>query len=675
MDQKRKAPFITSRHRLPEITLKAVILSILLTIILCASNAYLGLKVGTTVSASIPAAVISMGVLRFFKHSNVLENNIVQTTASIGEAVVAGIAYILPALLILHYWTHFNFLLTMIITILGGLFGVLTTSLIRKAMIEREDLRFPEGTAVGQVLKASAASNADLKPLLAGGIVGGLIALFQSGFRLVSDGFVLWAFRGNTVYGLGVGFSPALIAAGYIIGPCVAVSLIVGAVIGWIIGVPVLGHFYAVHHLASATATANAIWAAHIRYIGVGTMLVGGLWTLLILMKPVINGVRLSISAMHQRKNTSYHHIPRTDRDVPIQYIGWLSLATAILTFILLCFLFRSDLLHATRSMQLFYCLLSVVYAAIACFIFSSISAYFAGLVGSTNCPASGLIVASLMIFSLLSLLVFSFMMPNVDTRHAIALAAFVILVNTLVSCSITIANDSIQDLKSGQIVGATPWKQQVMLLVGVVVAALVIAPILNLLFYAYGIGGVFPRPGMPHSQMLAAPQAAMMAAVVKGVLTHHIPWLMIGIGAGVAAIAIFIDENIKKRGIRLPVLAVGLGIYLPLTTSVPTILGGLLAFFAKRRLHKRIIRNNLPEDDEAHKRLHRGLLVACGIVAGASLMGVVLAIPFAIAKSSDVLSLVSKSFTIYADGLGVLVTAALCFWFYHMLNKKNKAS
>jgi putative OPT family oligopeptide transporter len=310
---------------------------------------------------------------------------------------------------------------------------------------------------------------------------------------------------------------------------------------------------------------------------------------------------------------------------------------------------------------------MSVCYVLVAGFIFSAVSGYFAGLVGATNSPGSGLIVASLLILCLLTMLTLGTEIHfSYDSIQTLGAAALTITVCSLIGAALVLANETIQDLKAGQIVGATPWKQQVMLILGVIVSALVLPLILQLLYNAYGIGGVFPHPGMDPSQMLAAPQAALMAAVAQGVFTSQLPWGMVGIGVAVAVVCIIIDEVLKGYGTRLPVLAVGLGIYLPLESSTPIIIGGILSYIVQHKLHRKYGDLDHEGRVKVKQGLQSGLLLACGIVAGAALVGVLLAIPFALEQSADAWRLVPTSFEPIAQILIVVVTLALCYWIYH---------
>jgi putative OPT family oligopeptide transporter len=652
-------PIISAAENPREITCRVIILGTLLTIILAAANAFLGLKVGQTVSASIPAAIISMSILRFFKNTNVIENTMVQTMASVGEALTAGVAFILPALIILHAWTNFYYWQTVLLSLLAGILGVLFTIPLRRALLEDKTLQYPEGLAISNVLRASVDEKTDVKSLTIGSLIGSIISLCQTGFQVISDSFQYWVQTSHTLFGIGLGLSPALIGAGYIAGSSVAFSIFIGLVIGWLGGVPILTLYYGMPDGNTAYEMAANIWHSHIRYMGIGSMLVGGLWTLIQLFKPIVKSLSASMQSLKSAKTMAMHS--RTDRDIPINVVFWSLAALMIPIFLIIFLMFIPASSTITHSFRIILAAFTALYILVGGFVFCSISSYFAGLIGSTNNPVSGLLVSALLILCL-SILGF-FNLSQGIAGHELLGAILGIGSMVIIGGALAISNDTMQDLKVGQSVGATPWKQQAILMFGVVITSFVVPPILDLLYNAYGIGGVFPHPGMPKSQMLAAPQAGLMAAVAEGIYSHSLEWTMICAGVVIGIMCICLDEVAKKFGARVPVLAVGLGIYLPLESSIPVVLGGILAYCVNAKL------NTIPNREPNEQR---GLLLACGIVAGASIMGVVLAIPFAIKQSSNALSIMPVQFQSLAGILGVIVTAIMCGWMYHYITKKN---
>lgn len=653
--------FIPASQSLPEITVKGVILAIILTVVLAAANAYLGLKVGLTVSASIPAAVISMGVLRFFKNSNILENNIVQTAASAGEALTAGVAFTLPALIVIHYWTHFDYFASMSIAMIGGILGVLFSVPLRRVLLADKNLRFPEGTAIGKVLTASNDRSMGLQELIAGSSVGALISLCQAGLKILSDSMQVWVSYGSTVVGAGLGFAPAMLGAGYIIGVGVAGSIFLGVVLGWIIGVPVITHIYGIPAgLTSATDIANSIWRDHVRYIGIGTMIIGGLWAVTSLVRPMAKGIKASFASVSTMRMHGMANIPRTERDMKITSVIWCILILVCPIYFIFHHFTSLPILGLGLILQQSVSWISVLLVLVLGFILASICAYFAGLVGSSANPLSSMSLISLIVSSfILSLLLGSEIHLSSGSDQAIAAAGVAIIITAVIASIAAISNDTMQDLKAGQMVGATPWKQQVMLIIGVIVAALVIPLILQLLFDAYGLSGVMPHPNMDPSQMLAAPQAGLMAAVVQGIFTHNVQWGMMLTGAIIAVAALILDKFTRHIGWRVPVLAVGIGIYLPIDTTMPLVIGGVLSWFVERGLKSKF-NGNAEGSARAHQK---GLLLASGLVAGSAVMGVILAIPFVIAGTTNVLSIISDKYELWTEIASIIVTLAMCIW------------
>lgn len=655
MSQPSESPLISASQTLPEITIKGITLALILTIVLGAANAYLGIKIGMTISASIPAAVISMGILRWFKHSNVLENSIVQTTASAGEALVAGIAFTVPALLALHYWSNFNYLETVAIALIGGVFGVMFSVPLRRVMLADKALRFPEGVAIGSVLKVSAGKDVSMKPLVLGGLVGSFISFAQSGIQIFSESVSTWFIHNDRVYGAGFGFSPAMLAAGYIVGIYVAASVVVGMVIAWVISLPLLSHG-ALLHPKQMLDGVMSIWANKIRYIGVGTMLIGGVWTFITLFKPLITTLQTNLRARREKK-----HNPvtiRTEKDIPMHYINWSLALMLIPLFIFFYHGLAHSQLELSHAMHLSLSITAVLICVVFGFILAAVCAYFAGLVGSSSSPISGVTLAIVLISAVIFYLLLHHTINLHDVHIATQVSAYTILVAAIVATMGAISNDTMQDFKSGQMVGSTPWKQQVALILGMIAAAFVIPEVLKLLFNAYGMAGVMPRPGMDPRNMLAAPQATLMASVAKGVFGGKLPWGLISTGMIIGGITIIIDEIVKRKNMRLPALAVGMGIYLPFNVTSALALGGFLSHLVKVKAKK------LPEEI-AEKRSQNAMMLACGLVAGSALMGVILAIPFVILQSSDALNIMPSSLLWLANILGVASLILLVHWIY----------
>ncbi|WP_211924159.1 OPT family oligopeptide transporter [Coxiella endosymbiont of Amblyomma nuttalli] len=652
---------------LSELTIKTIILSILLAVILSAANAYLALKIGTTISASIPASVFALGILRLFKQHNVLECNLAQTAASAGEGVAAAIAFVLPAMIFLHIWKGFAYSETVIITILGGLLGVLFSIPLRRIMLYLPALRFPEATAIGNVLRASVQGQAGMKLLMQGGLLGSFVTFAQTALNIVADNLQLWAYAGKTIFGFAFGLTPATLAAGYIVGFQVAVSLLTGAVVGWLIILPFIGIYYGLPvNITSAYDAANQLWDVHLRFVGVGTMLIGGVWTLFRLLKPIAKGIHFSFVSFRRDLEGIVGKSPlRTEADVPSTWI-----LPSILVLACLLFYYVFHYIHDEISIASHYLwlatLISVIFVLSIGFLLATISSYFCGLVGSSNNPLSGLLIAAILLLAFLFLLLFR---ADIST-HARYITSAVIIIATILACIGSIAGESIQDLKAGQMVGATPWRQQLMMAIGVSVSALVIGPVLQLLFNAYGMGGVYPRPGMDPTQMLAAPQAGLMAAVAQGVLTRHLNWRMIVFGGLVAVIIVITDEFLRRHNFRLPALAVGLGIYLPPEIITPVVVGGVVSFLVKKPWKRKKERTIERERTVVQYHHQRGVLMACGMVAGSALMGVILAIPFAIIGSANALSIGNPRFIPIATIFGLMIFLALSFCFYRVGRK-----
>jgi len=573
-------PVVPPSIALPEITVKAVVLSIVLAAVLAAANAYLGLFAGMTVSASIPAAVASMAILRLFKRSNILENNIIQTAASSGEALAAGVIFTMPALLLIGYWPDFDYWQTASIATVGGLLGVLFTIPLRRALIVTARLRFPEGVATAEVLKVAlsrtvpnegraADRNAatDFRTLLAAAVFGGAVKMGESGLRLWAESLEGAVQAGRTVWYAGVNLSPALLAVGFIIGLNTAAVVFLGGIIGWVLLMPAYGLLYGLPAGKAGLPAAMAIWSNDIRYVGIGAMLAGGLWTLTKLREPLWK----SLETLRDRYRASPEHqsvLPRTEQDAPLPWIV-IPLGLALLPM---------AWIYSIVVQSLSIGLLMTLVMAVAAFLFASVAAYMAGLVGSSSNPVSGVTIATIMVASLLLVLLMGAGNP--------AGPAATLVIGAVVCCAAAMGGDNLQDLKTGHLVGATPWKQQIMQVVGVMAGAVVLVPVLSLLQAKYGIG----EPTAAHPHPLSAPQATLMASLTRSVFGAGLPWSLVGLGAAIGVAVIMIDRRLEAGGndFRLPVLGVALGMYLPLKLSAAIFLGGVIAAAASRAVADR---------------------------------------------------------------------------------------
>lgn len=613
-------PFISEEMSLPEITVKAVILGIILAVIMAGANAYLGLFAGMTVSASIPAAVISMGVLRLFRRSNILENNIVQTCASAGEALAAGVIFTLPALIMLGTWGEFNYLQTTLIAGFGGVLGVLFTVPLRRALIIEQPLQFPEGIACAEVLKTGEKKGEGVKYVGLAALFAMIFKFSQTGLRWLSESAVgaHFVFGRKAVAYVSSNLSPALIGVGYIVGLNIAMLVFGGGVLNWWIAIPIIS---AMHGGApagvSAADFASQIWSEQTRFIGVGSMIIGGLWALVRMRNSVFSGIRSGLKAYKEKKESQNQSQSRLDKDMPMQWV----LIICVISIIPLFFLYHMLIGAIGMSISM------AVIMVIGGFLFSAVSGYMTGLVGSSNNPVSGVTIATILFASVLLLILF-----GGGGKEKGAAAA--ILIGGVVACAVAIAGDNLHDLKTGHIVGATPWKQQLMLIIGTVVSALVMAPVLNLLLKAYGIG---PATDL-HPDSLTAPQATLMAAVSKGVFQGGLPWAMIVIGMVIAVMIIALDLRLEKKGssFRTPVLAVAIGIYLPFELGVPIFVGGVVSALVKGKLKRQAHQR----DEETRSSLEqRGMLISSGLITGEALVGILMAIPIVISGRSDVLA------------------------------------
>ena len=624
-------------------TLKSVIIGATLSVVLGAANAYFGFFLGLTVSASIPAAVISMAVLKAFKNSNILENNLIQTAASAGESLAAGIIFTLSALVIMGYWEYFNYLETTLIAICGGVLGVLFTIPLRKALIVKEKLAFPEGVATAEVLKTGEKGGDSIKYLIRGSLLGGLYKFGFEALNLWSGLFekaILLKERYYLYFSLNL--SPALVAVGYIVGLNISFLVFLGGVISWYLGIPLYILLRGVPEDLSAVQIGGEVWSSHIRYLGVGAMIVGGLWALVGLRSTLGQALKAALEAF-KKGSKSLSTTSRTELDTPM---SWVLIGIGVMT-IPIFFIYLT--LIKDVPITLFMSLIMIV----AGFLFSAVAGYMAGLVGSSNNPISGVTIATILTTALLLLL----LMGTSDPARG---AAGAILVGAIVCCAAAIAGDNMQDLKAGHILGSTPRNQQIMQMVGVVSGALLIAPILNLLLASKGIG----LPTLLHPNPLSAPQGTLMMSVASGIFGGNLPWDIIVIGGFIGVLIIAADEYLKRKksNFKMPVLAVAVGLYLPFELDSSIFIGGLIAWLLEKGYQKA---QNSTSVDQAK---NAGLLMASGLITGEALIGILIA----------VLTAVQWNFSISDDPLGgsligLLILTIILIYFYQMVSKIAK--
>jgi putative OPT family oligopeptide transporter len=681
-------PYISASKTLPELTVGVIILGSVLSVILAGANAYLGMFAGMTVSASVPAAVISMGILRALRTGNILQNNAVQTAAASGEGLASGVIFTLPALVILGVWGRFSYLETTLIAGFGGILGVLFTIPLRRALIIDQPLQFPEGVATAEVLKVGAEGGGGLGVLVLAGAIGAVVKLGATGLKLWAEavrfggwitsgtataaaatstpaataGGVATAQAGAPFY-FGINASPALLSVGYIVGFNVAAVIFAGSVLNRWISVPLFSMFGdataivtdkldpATHHartLAQVLQGAGALEAADLyhkyvtRFLGVGGMLVGGVWSLYKLRRSLLGGITAGLDAYKKRREGGRDAVPRTERDMPMNIILILIVASVIPLF----FIFW----HFTGSIGI--SAVMAVVMVIAGFLFSAVASYMAGLVGSSNNPVSGITISTILVSALLLLGL------GLGGKTGPVAA---ILIGGVVCCAAAIGGDNLQDLKCGQLVGSTPWKQQVMQILGVVVAAFAMSPVLNLLNDAYKIG----------SNGLPAPQANLMGTVAFGVFEGGLPKTIIGIGAAIAVVVIVIDSVLARTGskVRVPVMAFAVGVYLPFDLNVPIFLGGVIAWVVNRAL----VRSRASHERRGEVE-RSGLLAAAGFITGEALLGIGLAVPVALRHDENAIALAGGKYADFAPPALLFVGLVIVLLYKLALQKDPKS-
>lgn len=638
-----------------ELTVRSIVLGGLITLVFTAANVYLGLKVGLTFATAIPAAVISMAILRYFRGHSILENNIVQTIAS-AAGTLAAIIFVLPGLIMIGWWQGFPYWTTVAVCVIGGTLGVMYSVPLRRALVTGSDLPYPEGVAAAEVLKVGEASEEgaegnrrSLRAILVG-------ALAAAGFSLLAalkviGNEVSTVFRvgsGGTIFGASL--SLALIGVGHLVGVTVGAAMVVGLLISYGVLLPTLtwGDLPAGDDFSDVVSKA---FSTEVRFVGAGAIAVAAVWTLLKILGPIVRGIKeAAVSARTRRGGGS---VELTERDLPIGIVGGVIVLSLIpIAALLWAFLSGTPLAeHATSTI-----VVSLLYVVVIGAVIASVAGYMAGLIGSSNSPISG--VGILVVLGI-ALLLAALHGPGGDPTRTSALVAYALFTTAVVFSVATISNDNLQDLKTGQLVGATPWKQQVALVIGVVFGAIVIAPVLDLLNVAFGFAGA-PGAG---DNALAAPQAALISALAKGVFGGSLNWNLIGLGALIGAVVIAIDEVLARTSsLRLPPLAVGMGMYLPISLTLLIPIGALLGRSYDRWAER------AGGDVELKKRL--GVLMATGLIVGESLFGVVFAGIVAASGSDAPLAVVGDDFENWAVALGVVLFVVLVLGLYRMTRR-----
>lgn len=659
-----------------ELTLRGMILGALITVIFTASNVYLGLKVGLTFASSIPAAVISMAVLKFFKGSNILENNMVQTQAS-AAGTLSTIIFVLPGLLMAGYWSGFPFWQTTLLCVAGGILGVIFTIPLRYAMVVKSDLPYPEGVAAAEILKVGGHEEGDnrqggsgIKELAAGGALAGLMSFCAGGLRVIADSASYWFKSGTAIFQLPMGFSLALLGAGYLVGLTGGIAILLGISIAWGIAVPYFSSHIPQPSDMEMAAFAMKLWKEKVRFIGAGTIGIAAVWTLLMLLKPMVEGMKMSFKSFGGGAPAT----ERAEQDLsPKAMIFWVLSMMFILGVSFYHFIGDS---HITGGMAWLLVVVCTLLASVIGFLVAAACGYMAGLVGSSSSPISGVGIVSIVVISLVLLLVGESGGLMADEANRKFLLALTLFCGSAVICVASISNDNLQDLKTGYLLKATPWRQQVALIIGCIVGALVISPVLELLYEAYGFTGAMPREGMDAAQALAAPQATLMTTIASGIFAHNLEWAYIFTGIAIGAVLIATDLVLKKSSggkLALPVLAVGMGIYLPPSVNMPIVAGAVLAAVLKHIIGKKT------ENREGRlKNAERiGTLFSAGLIVGESLIGVIMAfiIAFSVTNggSDAPLALNLQNWDAAASWLGLAFFVTGMFFFAQRVLKAGR--
>lgn len=642
-----------------ELSLKSVVIGVVLAILLCGANMYLGLKIGTTISASIPASILSLGILRLFKKYSILENNISQTIASSGEALAGVIIFVLPALLILNIWHRFPYWEILLLGICGGFIGIVYSVLLRKVLLRDPNLPFPEGNAIGKVLLATNNSKdkTGFRMIVTGITVSGLINICQNGLKVLGDSYYKFFKVNNSVLGLGTSFSPAVIGSGFLIGGSTVVAFL-GLLLGWVVLLPYFVTQHGLKDPANLVASAFFTWKHYVRPVGIGVFLFGGVATIIMMAKSIVLALKESIYALKH-----IGEINLSERDLNIKKLMFVVFLCVIPVGVFLYYHIAA-MADYSELLAITFTVLLLLLILILGFIIAAVAGYMVGLVGSSNSPISGLYFIAVIILSL----IIKAIAANCAGGNTNLLMGTVIMMVAFIGFSAVITNENVQDYKSGEMVGATPYKQQISLFIGVTCAILVAPLMINLIFNAYGIGGVVPHPGIDPNNTLSAPQASAIAMITKHIVGGVQDWTLLLFGMVVGAITFIVDLIGKYTGkFRAPTIMMGIGLYLPPDLVTGLLVGGLLNILIKRKQEKL---KAIAGEDAISKLDNNVSILVCGLIAGESLMGLFLAVPFVIKQSSDALRIVGDGFHGISQILSVVVTILLLLYIYQVATK-----
>jgi putative OPT family oligopeptide transporter len=631
-----------------ELTIRGIILGALITVVFTAANVYLGLRAGLTFATSIPAAVISMAVLKFFRDSTIQENNIVQTIAS-SAGTLSAIVFVLPGLVMVGWWTGFPYWLSVAVIAIGGTLGVMYSVPLRRALVTGSDLPYPEGVAAAEVLKVGAGVGGEeenrrgLRAMILASLLSAaypLLGKLRLATEQVTDTFKVGA--GATTLSSLMSF--AYIGVGHLVGLSVGLAMLAGIIIGYIVLLP----YFTAGGVPPGTELADfvgTVFREKVRFVGAGAIGVAAVWTLLKVIGPIAKGIIAALASARARRVGGNDSVELTERDIPITIVGAVIVLSMLPIGFLLYAFASAEPIASNPAATLG---LSIVYVLIMGVVIAAVCGYMAGLIGASNSPISGVGILSVLGIAIILSLLF----PGAGADETQALVAFALFVTAVVFGVATISNDNLQDLKTGQLVGATPWRQQFSLVLGVIFGAIVIPPILDLMNTSFGFVGA-PGAG---PDALAAPQAALISAIAQGVLGHNLDWGLISLGALIGVAAVIVDEVLRKgkRDWALPPLGVGMGIYLPVGVTAFIVVGAVIGYFYNRWAARQA-------DPGFAERL--GVLSATGLIVGDSLFNVVFAGLVAGSDNPDVLAIMEEAW--WATPLGIALFVGSIVWLY----------